>query len=41
MKRKIKKENNIQKNTLLLITSEIEKSGNRYIKKKNKGKKIS
>ena len=39
MKRKIKKENNIQKNTLLLITSEIEKSGNRYIKKKIKGKK--
>ena len=33
MKRKIKKDNNIQKNTLLLIASEIEKSGNRYILK--------
>ena len=36
MKRKIKKDNNIQKNTLLLIASEIEMSGNRYILKKKK-----
>ena len=41
MKRKIKKNNNIEKNTLLLITSEFEKSGNRYILKKIKKKKSS
>ena len=39
MKRKIKKDNKIEKNTLLLIASDIEKKGNRYILKNRKGKK--
>ena len=39
MRRKIKKDNNIKKNTLLLIASDIEKKGNGYVLKKRKGKK--
>ena len=39
MKRKIKKDNKIEKNTLLLIAYDIEKKGNKYVLKKRKGKK--
>ena len=40
MKRKLKKDNNIKKNTLLLITPSIEKRWNKYVLKKIKGKKF-
>ena len=40
MRRKIKKGNKIEKNTLLLIASDIEKKGNRYVLKKRKGEKL-